>query len=114
MKRNLTSRDKILFLTRACVIAALYVILTIVSGLLGLDGKGFIQVRFSEALCILPIFTTAAIPGVTVGCFLYNLIFCSPIDAVFGTLATLIGVLCVHFIPIFKKHIFLTGIPTVI
>ena len=40
MRKNLTSRDKILFLTRACVIAALYVILTIVSGLLGLELAG--------------------------------------------------------------------------
>ncbi len=114
MKPTTSGRSKALYLTRAAVIAALYVLLTLLSGLFGLDGKGIIQVRISEALCILPIFTSAAIPGVTIGCLIYNLFFASPIDAVFGTLASLIGVLVTYFVPLFKKHIILAGIPTVI
>lgn len=42
------------------MIAALYVVLTYITNLLGL-ASGTIQVRFSEALCILPVFTPAAI-----------------------------------------------------
>jgi uncharacterized membrane protein len=100
-------------LSRASVIAAMYVVLTLVSGLLGLDGKGIIQVRISEALCILPVFTFAAVPGVTVGCLIYNIIFASPIDAVFGTLASFIGVFITYIVPFFKKNVYLAGLPTV-
>ena len=73
------------------LIAALYVVLTWIANALGL-ASGAIQVRFSEALTILPVLTTAAIPGVTVGCLLANLLTgCAPWDVVLGTLATLIG-----------------------
>ncbi len=111
--RSKNASKRLLFLTRAAIISAMYVVLTLLSGLLGLDGKGIIQVRISEALCILPIFTSAAIPGVTVGCFIYNLLFANPIDAVFGTLATLIGVLLVYFVKAFKRHPVLASLPTV-
>ena len=73
------------------VIAALYVVLTLVANAFGL-ASGAIQVRISEALTILPGFTAAAIPGLTVGCVLANIITgCLPWDIVFGSLATLIG-----------------------
>ncbi len=114
MKKTLKAKNKVLFLSRAAVISALYVVLTLISGLLGLDGKSVIQVRISEALCILPIFTSSAIPGVTIGCLIYNIFFASPLDAVFGTLASLIGVLITYYVPIFKKNIYLAGIPTVL
>ena len=114
MKIMSSSNSKTLFMTRAAAIAALYVVLTLVSALFGLDGKA-IQVRISEALCVLPVYTSAAVPGVTVGCFIYNLFFgISPLDTVFGTLATLIGALCTYYIAIFKKNIYLSGVPTVI
>lgn len=114
MKKLGSSSSKTLFMTRAAVIAALYVVLTLVSALFGLDSKA-IQVRFSEALCVLPVFTSAAVPGVTVGCFIYNLFFgISPLDTVFGTLATLIGALGTYYVGFFKKNYFLSGIPTVI
>lgn len=78
-------------LTMAATIAALYVILTGLAKLLGLD-SGVIQVRFSEALCVLPCFTPAAIPGLFVGCLLSNILTGAVIwDVVFGSLATLIG-----------------------
>ena len=60
-------------LTRGAVIAALYVVLTLVSAALGLAG-GAIQLRLSEALCILPYFCAEAVPGLAVGCFLANLL----------------------------------------
>lgn len=73
------------------VIAAMYVVLTYFAAVLNLANRA-IQVRFSEALTILPVFTPAAIPGLTVGCILANLITgCAPWDVVFGSLATLIG-----------------------
>ena len=73
------------------VIAALYVVLTLIANAFGL-ASGAIQVRISEALTILPVFTTSAIPGLTVGCVLANLITgCAPWDVVFGALATFLG-----------------------
>ncbi|MBQ9086082.1 MAG: QueT transporter family protein [Clostridia bacterium] len=87
MKRNAST----LFLCQAALIAALYVILTLVSRVLGLD-SGVIQVRFSEMLCLLPIYFPAAIPGVTVGCFLANLLSGAVwLDLLVGPIATLIG-----------------------
>ncbi len=82
---------KVVFITHAAVIAALYVVLTYVANMLGL-ANGAIQVRFSEALTILPYFTPAAIPGLAVGCLLSNILTgCALYDIIFGTLATLLG-----------------------
>ena len=52
-----------------------------------------IQFRASEALCVLAFFTPAAIPGLTVGCFLFNISFAGalPLDPVVGTIATLLA-----------------------
>lgn len=78
-------------MTQAAIIAALYVVLTYLAGMLGL-ASGAIQIRFSEALTILPVFTPAAIPGLFAGCILSNLFTgCALPDIVFGSLATLIG-----------------------
>ncbi len=77
-------------LCRAAIIAALYAVLTYFSAAVGLS-SGAIQLRLSEALCILPIFTSAAIPGLTVGCLLANLIYGNILEVIFGTAATLIG-----------------------
>lgn len=86
-----TENEKILYLTHAAVIAALYVVLTLIANALGLANYA-IQVRFSEALTILPFFTPAAIPGLFVGCILSNLLTgCAVLDIVFGSLATLLG-----------------------
>ncbi|MCI8962249.1 MAG: QueT transporter family protein [Eubacterium sp.] len=84
---------KIMYLSQAAMIAALYVVLTLLANALGLANYA-IQVRFSEALTILPFFTPAAIPGLTIGCLLSNIFTgCAPLDVLFGTLATLIGAL---------------------
>ncbi|MCI9297723.1 MAG: QueT transporter family protein [Lachnospiraceae bacterium] len=80
-------------LVQAAMIAAIYVVLTLLANAFGLANYA-IQVRFSEALTILPFFTPAAVPGLFVGCILSNILTgCLPLDTVFGSLATLIGAL---------------------
>lgn len=89
---------KVLYLVQAAVIAALYVVFTMLARMLGLD-SGVIQVRFSEALTILPFFTPAAIPGLFAGCLLSNLLLGNlPLDVIFGSLATLLGALGTYFL----------------
>ena len=93
------------------LIAALYVGLTYLSASVGL-ASGVIQVRISEALTILPVFTAAAIPGLTVGCVLANLLTgCAAWDVVFGSLATLIGAVGTRMM---KKTPQLAWIPPVV
>ncbi|MDO4939856.1 MAG: QueT transporter family protein [Lachnospiraceae bacterium] len=80
-------------LTKSAMIAALYAVLTLASHGLGL-ANGQIQIRLSEALTILPVFTPAAIPGLFVGCILSNILTGAAIpDIIFGSLATLLGAL---------------------
>ncbi len=80
-------------LTQAAIIAALYVVLTLFSNVLGLANYS-IQIRFSEALTILPLFTSAAIPGLYAGCLLSNILTgCIAWDILFGPIATLLGAL---------------------
>ena len=85
------TRKKIIYIAQAGVVAALYTVLTIIAA--GFDlASGAIQVRFSEALCILPYFTHAAVPGLTIGCLISNLVTgCALPDIIFGSLATFIG-----------------------
>lgn len=83
--------SKTLFIAQAAVIAALYVVLTMLANSLGLANYA-VQLRFSEALTILPFFTPAAIPGLFLGCLISNLLTGAIIwDIVFGSLATLLG-----------------------
>ena len=94
---------KVLFIVHAAVIAALYVVLTLLANALGLANYA-IQVRFSESLTILPFFTPAAIPGLFAGCILSNLLTgCMPLDVVFGSLATLLGALGTYCLRRFSK-----------
>ena len=93
------------------MIAALYVVLTYVANLAGL-ASGAIQVRLSETLTILPVFTAAAVPGLTVGCVLANLLTgCAAWDVVFGSLATLIGAVGTRLL---KDRPLLAWIPPVV
>lgn len=79
------------YLAHGAIIAALYAVLTHFQNIL-LPGSATwaIQMRMSEALCILAFFTPAAIPGLSVGCLLFNLTFSAalPLDFLVGTLAT--------------------------
>ena len=106
-----STRRKILFLTQAAIVAALYVILTFLCALFGLS-SGVVQLRISEALCILPIFFPAAIPGLFVGCLLSNLLTgAAPLDILVGPIATLLGAIGAYWL---RKHPFLAPLPTVL
>ncbi len=98
------------YTTQSAIIAALYVALT---GIFAPISFWAVQFRVSEALCVLPYFTPAAIPGVTIGCFLSNLLFTggNVFDMIFGTLATLIGALGSYFL---RKWKWLVPIPPIV
>lgn len=86
------------FLTQGALIAALYVALTYLSAMLGI-ASGAIQIRISEALTILPMFTFSAVPGLFVGCVLANLLTGAALwDIVFGSIATLLGALGTYYL----------------
>ena len=78
---------------RCAVIAAVYVVLCLA---LAPFSYGAVQVRIAEALCLLPVFGAEYIVGVTLGCFLANLLGSTVIDVVFGTLATLLACLVTY------------------
>lgn len=112
MKRNAKGA---LYLTRGALIAAMYVALTYLTSLVGLD-KGAIQFRLSEALCILPALMPEAIPGLFIGCLLANILTgCLVWDIVFGSLATLIGAVGAYLLrKMPRKLTWLIALPTVI
>lgn len=93
------------------MIAAIYVVLTYFISAFGL-ASGAIQVRISEALTILPVFTPAAIPGLFVGCLLSNFLTgCMALDVIFGSIATLIGAVGTYLL---RKTKFAFTLPPVI
>ena len=103
---------KVLRITQAAMIAAIYVVLTVFISAFNL-ASGAIQVRISEALTILPVFTPAAIPGLFLGCLISNLVTgCMPLDVVFGSLATLIGAVGSYYLG--KKNKWLVCLPPIL
>ena len=102
---------KTAYITQAALIAAIYTVLTMIAA--GFDlASGAIQVRFSEALTIMPFFTPAAIPGLTLGCLLSNILTgCALPDIIFGTLATLLGALGSYAL---RSNRFLCAIPPIV
>ena len=108
---NRKTQKRVRFITLSATIASLYVVLTLVSAIFGLS-SGAIQIRISESLCVLTFFTPAAVPGLTIGCFLANLITSGePLDLIFGTLATFIGAFCGYYL---RKRKWLITLPTVL
>lgn len=108
--KNKTSNHTTL-LVQAAMIAALYVVLTYIANAMGLASQA-IQIRFSEALTILPYFTPAAIPGLFVGCFLSNILTgCAIPDIIFGSIATLAGTV---FTRMLRKYKWLAPIPPIV
>lgn len=104
-------QKNVLFMTQAAMIAAIYVVLTFLANALGL-ASGAVQIRFSEALTILPFFTPAAIPGLFVGCLLSNtLTGCVPLDIVFGSIATLLGAIGTYHL---RQYKWLAAVPPII
>jgi uncharacterized membrane protein len=108
---KLKTKKKIRGIAIASIIAAAYVVLTFLANALGL-ASGAIQIRLSEALTILPIFTPYAIPGLFIGCLLANILTgCVLWDIILGSLATLIGAIFTH---LFKKNKVLATIPPIL
>lgn len=109
MKRK--NQKRVRFVTLSALFAALYVVLTLISAMFGLS-SGAVQIRISEALCALTYFTPAAVPGLSVGCLISNLLTgANPLDVIFGTLATLIGAIGGRML---KKRKWLVTLPTVL
>lgn len=104
-----------LLLTRAGMIAAIYVVLTMLAATLGLS-SGAIQLRLSEALCLLPLIFPEAVFGLTLGCALANMITgCVFWDIIFGSVATLIGALGAYLLrKLPEKFDFVKTLPTVL
>lgn len=104
-------KSKTLYLCQAALVAALYVVLTYLARLFGLD-SGVIQLRFSEALCVLPIFLPAAIPGLYIGCLISNLLVGAIwMDVLVGPIATLIGALGTYAL---RRHVWLAPLPPIL
>ena len=101
-------REHILTITQGAVIAALYTALTVVFAPISF---GAMQVRVSEVLTILPMFTPAAVPGLFIGCILANVLGGAVIwDTIFGSIATLIGAFGGYLL---RKHRWLVPLPTI-
>lgn len=101
--------SRVTTMVQAALIAAVYAALTLPFAPVS---YGPIQFRVSEALTILPYFTSAAVPGVTLGCLLSNILMGSPFpDVIFGTLATLIGAI---FSRMLRKHKYLVCVPPIL
>ena len=86
----MSTAKKPFLITTGALIAAGYAVLTL---LLFQFSSMQIQIRIAEALCVLPLLTPAAVPGLFIGCFLSNLLAGNLIDAVFGSLVTLAAAL---------------------
>lgn len=98
--------------TQAAVTAAMYVLLTL---LLQPLSSGLIQCRLSEALTVLPYFSFSAVPGVTVGCLLANILSgAEPMDVLFGSAATLLAALMTYGIGKTKLPRVLAPLPSVL
>lgn len=97
-------------IVQAAMIAAVYVVLTFIANAFGLANYA-VQVRFSEALTILPYFTPAAVPGLFIGCLISNILTgCAIPDIIFGSLATLAGAVFTYK---FRRHKWLAPIPPI-
>lgn len=109
MREKKRNKGNILFLTQAAMIAAIYVVLVELFAPVSFSA---IQCRIAEALTILPYFTPAAVPGVTLGCLVANILGGSAIlDIIFGTLATLIGAVGSYAV---RKHKWAVPLPPII
>lgn len=99
-------KKSINYIVTAALIAAAYVGLTFLSNVFSL-AYGPVQFRLSEVLTLLPIFTPAAIPGVTIGCFIANIASFNAVDMIFGTLATLVAAILTYFL----RNVKFKGLP---
>lgn len=106
---RVNNNKTVYFLAYGAAIAAIYVVLTMVFAPISF---GPVQFRIAEALCVLPFFTPAAVPGVFIGCLLSNLLCgAAPLDVVFGSLATLIGAMGSYAV---RKNRWMVCLPPII
>ncbi len=99
-----TTPSGVRHICHAALIAALYTALTFISFQLGLTSMA-VQIRFSEALCVLPLFMPAAVPGLTIGCVISNIMLGSALwDIILGSLATLLGAVGTLFLGKWSKR----------
>lgn len=108
-----SSKNNVQFMTESAMIAAIYTVLTLV---LAPISYGPVQFRVSEALCVLPYFTSAGIPGLFLGCLISNGVGMAMgttilTDVVFGSLATLIGAIGSY---VLRKNKWLVCIPPIV
>ena len=104
MKENKTR-----YLTQSGIIAAIYVVLLFMFEPISFSD---VQMRIAEALTILPFFTPAAIPGLTIGCFIGNFLSgAAALDVIFGTIATFIGAVFSYKL---RKYKFLVPLPPIL
>lgn len=97
----MNTKISVRYMTQTAAIAALYIAFTFISSAFGLS-SGVIQIRISEALAVLPIFTPAAVWGLCIGCALANMLTGSiALDVICGSVATLIGAILTRKL---KKH----------
>ena len=98
-QREIKTKKQVLWLTQAAIIAALYAVITVVQGLIAPETASMaVQFRVSEAMTLLCCITSAAIPGLTLGCFLANFLFMHalPVDMILGSFATLLAGLAMY------------------
>ena len=109
MDKSNSKRFSALYITQGAAIAALYVVLALVFAPISF---GPMQVRIAEALTILPLFTSAAVPGLFVGCLLANILGGAIFwDVIFGRLATLIGAVFGYAL---RRNRWLVPIPAIV
>ena len=105
MRQNKT----VYFMVHSAMIAAIYVVITMSFSAISF---GPVQFRISEALCILPYFTPAAIPGLFLGCFLSNFLYgAAALDVICGSIATLLGAIGSYAL---RKNKWLVCIPPIV
>lgn len=101
---------KIMFIAQGAVIAAIYVVINYTEAAIfpGMTNMA-VQFRVAEALCLLACLTPAAIPGLTLGCFIANFVSVGimPIDLVIGTLASLLAAITMYLL----RNVKLFGLP---
>ncbi|MBQ9742463.1 MAG: QueT transporter family protein [Ruminococcus sp.] len=106
-----TKKQTTLYLVQSAIIAALYVAVNYSQELFlpFISTVGPVQFRLSELLCTLAVFTPAAIPGLTVGCLLSNIVSVGvlPLDMVLGTMATFLAAVCAYRL----RSLTLRGLP---
>ena len=102
-------KQNTLYLVQGAAIAAIYVVITVMFAPLSF---GNVQIRFSEAVTVLPFFTPAAVPGLFIGCLIANILGGGiPMDIIAGSLATLIGAVLSYRL---RNHKYLVPLPPIL